>query len=117
MQEGLVFWIISSFFITTALTEGNVLEFRSKRFFDNFDYINTTLEGGTPEIEHEKEPERYIQYTYCNIGTLDYLDTFQDFLIAEHMKLRILEISISSLNHVNVRTTKTPKLTDNEKIF
>ena len=67
-----------------------MLEFRSKRFFDNFDYINTTLEGGTPEIEHEKEPERYIQYTYCNIGTLDYLDTFQDFLIAEHMKLRTL---------------------------
>ena len=90
MQEGLVFWIISSFFITTSLTQGNVLEFRSKRFFDNFDYINTTLEEGTPEIEPEIESERYIQYTYCNIGTLDYLDTFQDFLIAEHMKLRTL---------------------------
>ena len=51
MQEGLVFWIISSFFITTSLSE----EFRSKRFFDNFDYINTTLEEGTPEIEPEIE--------------------------------------------------------------
>ena len=42
------------------------------------------------------------------------LDTFQDFLIAEHMKPRkhILEISISSLNHTNVRPTKTPKLAD-----
>jgi hypothetical protein len=42
------------------------------------------------------------------------LDTFQDFLIAEHMKpcLHLLEISISSLNHVNVRPTKTPKLAD-----
>ena len=42
------------------------------------------------------------------------VDTFQDFLIAEHMKPRmhILEISISSLNHVNVRPTKTPKLAD-----
>jgi hypothetical protein len=60
-MQGLVFWIISSFFITTSLTEEipeNVLEFRSKRFFDNFDYINTSLAEGTPEIE----PERYIQY-------------------------------------------------------
>ena len=42
------------------------------------------------------------------------LDTFQDFLIAEHMKPRmhILEISISSLNHVIVRPTKTPKVAD-----
>ena len=42
------------------------------------------------------------------------LDTFQDFLIAEHMKPRmhILILSISSLNHVNVRPTKTPKLAD-----
>ena len=40
-----------------------------------------------------------------------YLDTFQDFLIAEHMKPRVyvLEISISSLNYVIVRPTKTPK--------
>jgi hypothetical protein len=47
-----------------------------------------------------------------NFGYL--LDTFQDFLIAEHMKPRmhILEISISSLNHVIVRPTKTPKLAD-----
>ena len=39
------------------------------------------------------------------------LDTFQDFLIAEHMKpcMHILEISISSLNHGIVRPTKTPK--------
>ena len=45
------------------------------------------------------------------IGTLD---TFQDFLIAEHMKpcMHILEISISSLNHVIIRPTKTPKLAD-----
>ena len=42
------------------------------------------------------------------------IDTFQDFLIAEHMKPRMhtLEISISSLNHANVRPTKTPKLAD-----
>ena len=42
------------------------------------------------------------------------LDTFQDFLIAEHMKpfMHLLKISISSLNHVNVRATKTPKLAD-----
>ena len=42
------------------------------------------------------------------------LDTIQDFLIAEPMKpcMHILEISISSLNHVNVRPTKTPKLAD-----
>ena len=42
------------------------------------------------------------------------LDTFQDFLISEHMKpcMLLLEISISSLNHVNVRPTKTPKLAD-----
>ena len=55
---------------------------------------------------------------HIQIGELEHLDTFQDFLIAELMKLRmmhILEISISSLNHVNVRTTKTSKLTDNEK--
>ena len=59
-MQGLVFWIISSFFITTSLTEEipeNVLEFRSKRFFDNFDYINTSVAEGTPDIE----PERYIQ--------------------------------------------------------
>ena len=39
------------------------------------------------------------------------LDTFQDFLIAVHMKphMDLLEISISSLNHVIVRPTKTPK--------
>ena len=42
------------------------------------------------------------------------LDTFKDFFIAEHMKpcMHILEISISSLNHVIVRPTKTPKLAD-----
>ena len=42
------------------------------------------------------------------------VDTFQDFLITEHMKQRmhILEISISSLNHVILRPTKTPKLAD-----
>ena len=39
------------------------------------------------------------------------LDTFQDFLIAEDMKLRmhILEISIYSLKHVIVRPTKADK--------
>ena len=38
------------------------------------------------------------------------VDTFQDFLIAEHMKpcMHILEISISSINHVIVRPI--PKL-------
>ena len=48
---------------------------------------------------------RYVGYV---------LDTFQDFLINEHMKpcMRILEISISSQNHVIVRPTKTPKLAD-----
>ena len=42
------------------------------------------------------------------------LDTFQDFSIAEHIKPRmhILEVSISSLNHVILRPTKTPKLAD-----
>ena len=42
------------------------------------------------------------------------LDTFQDFLIAEHMKpcMHVLEMSISSLNQVIVRPTKTPKLAD-----
>ena len=39
------------------------------------------------------------------------IDTFQDFLIAEHIKPRmhILEISISTLNHVIIRPTKTAK--------
>ena len=43
-----------------------------------------------------------------------YLDTFQDFLIAKHMKphVHILKISISSLNYVIARPTKTPKLAD-----
>ena len=42
------------------------------------------------------------------------LDTFQDFLIIEHMKPRmhILEISILSLKCVVVRPTKTPKSAD-----
>ena len=41
------------------------------------------------------------------------IDTFQDILIAEHMKPCMhLEISISSLNHVIVKPTKTPKLAD-----
>jgi hypothetical protein len=60
-------------------------------------------------------------FIYCNNplnqqnAIANYIvDTFQDFLIAEHMKPRmhILEISIFSLNHVNVRPTKTPKLAD-----
>ena len=52
MQEGLVFWIISSFFITTSLTQGNVLEFRSKRFFDNLDFAsqNGWLDGRPHEL-------------------------------------------------------------------
>ena len=39
-------------------------------------------------------------------------DTFQNFLISEHIKpcMHVLEISISLLNHVFVRPTKTPKL-------
>ena len=47
------------------------------------------------------------------------IDTFQDFLIAEHMKPRmhVLEISISSLNHVIVRPTKTPKSADKNANF
>ena len=42
------------------------------------------------------------------------LDSFQDFLVSEHMepRMHLLEISISSLNHVIVRPTKTPKLAD-----
>ena len=42
------------------------------------------------------------------------LDTFQDFLIAEHIKpsMHILEISILSLKCVVVRPTKTPKSAD-----
>ena len=50
----------------------------------------------------------YIVVYACTI------DTFQDFLITKHMKARmhILEISITSLNHVNVRPTQTPKLPD-----
>ena len=42
------------------------------------------------------------------------IDTFQDFLIAEHIKPRIhvLEISILSLKCVVVRPTKTPKSAD-----
>ena len=48
---------------------------------------------------------------YIYVCTTYVLDTFRDFLIAEHIKpcMRILEISISSLNHVIVRPTKTPK--------
>jgi hypothetical protein len=47
-------------------------------------------------------------------AALHQVDTFQDFFIAEHIKpcIRILEISISSLNHVIVRPTKTPILAD-----
>ena len=42
------------------------------------------------------------------------LDTFQDFLIAEHIKPRMhmLEISILLLKCVVVRPTKTPKTAD-----
>ena len=42
------------------------------------------------------------------------VDTFQDYLIAGHVKpcKHVLEISISPLNHVIVRPTKTPKLGD-----
>ena len=61
MQEGLAFWIISSLFITTTLAEEipeKVSEFRSKRFFDNFDFINTSLAKGTSE----NICLRYIQY-------------------------------------------------------
>ena len=52
MEKGLVFGFISSFFITTTLAEEipeKVSEFRSKRFFDNFDFINTPLAEGTSE--------------------------------------------------------------------
>ena len=47
----------------------------------------------------------YIVVYACTI------DTFQDFLITEHMKPRmhLLAISISLLNHVIVRPTKSPK--------
>ena len=42
------------------------------------------------------------------------LDTFQYFLISEHIKPRmhLLEIGISSLNHFVVRPTKAPKSAD-----
>ena len=47
------------------------------------------------------------------------VDTFQDFLITEHMKLcmHTLEISISSQNHVIVRPNKTPKSADKKCQF
>ena len=47
------------------------------------------------------------------------VDTFQDFLIAEHMKpcIHTLKISISSLNHFATRPTKTPKTTDKKCQF
>ena len=56
----------------------------------------------------------HIQSTDGLFCTGYIVDTFQNFLITEHMKphMHILEISISSLNHVNVRPTKTPKLAD-----
>ena len=52
MQQRFVFWIISSFFITTSLAKEipeKVSEFRPKRFFDTFDFIETSLAEGTPE--------------------------------------------------------------------
>ena len=54
-----------------------------------------------------------VQNIKLNISSL-IIDTFQDFLIAEHMKpcMHILKIRISSQNHVIVRPTKTPKLAD-----
>ena len=59
----------------------------------------------------------FVKASNLNLGMrggYSILDTFQDFLITEHMKPRmhILEINISSLNHVIVRPTKTPKLAD-----
>ena len=63
------------------------------------------------------ELQYYAQWSF--MFTLGYysrctVDTFQDFLIAEHMKPRmhVLKISISSQNQVIVRPTKTPKLAD-----
>ena len=49
-----------------------------------------------------------------HITTTLTVDTFQDFLIAEHMRscMHILEISISSLNHFVIRPTQTPKSAD-----
>ena len=63
MQEGLVFWIIGSFFITTSLAEEipkKVSELRYKRYFDNFDFINASVAEGMTE----KIRLRYIQYRY-----------------------------------------------------
>ena len=56
---------------------------------------------------------------HIQIGELEHLDTFQDFLIAENMKPRmhILEISISSLKLVIVRPTKTSKSADRKCQF
>ena len=47
------------------------------------------------------------------------VNTFQDFSITEHMKpcMHILEINISSLNHIVVRPTKTPKSADKKCKF
>ena len=47
------------------------------------------------------------------------VDTFQDFLIPEHIKprLHILEISIFSLKCVIVRPTQTPKSADKKANF
>ena len=65
-------------------------------------FITTATSGDTSECSTgiNKVHTTYLVHTYT-------LDTFQDFLIAEHMKP-----GISSLNHVNVRPTKTPKLAD-----
>ena len=64
-------------------------------------------------------------FVYCGIQIssaalfMNRVDTFQDFLIAEHIKPRmhVLEISMSSLNHVIVRPTQTQKSADKKCQF
>ena len=77
-------------------------------------FITTATSGGSSECSTgiNKVHTTYLVHTYT-------LDTFQDFLIAEHIKPRmhILEISISSLNHVILRPTKTPKSADKKWQF
>ena len=61
-----------------------------------------------------------INYNCLQIDRKHYvLDTFQNFLIAEHIEpcMHILEISISSLKHLIVRPTKTPKSADKKRQF
>ena len=83
------------------------MTFRSQKDYNVFEILKWFLPY-CAVLETRQLVASQIHHGRCT------LDTFQDFLIAEHMKPRmhILEISISSLNHVILRPTKTPKLAD-----